>query len=253
VFEAGDSPGHWKGLTKEQVTEFLYRSLEEVLGDWVSRDQIRASIRNGPLKQAVQYVEDPLPPLPPPPDKSFPRDRYEAQRLDGVTETYDKTNDFWKNFAWDELASRPGEARDSRGQNTLSQRLFAHMREAFARPDNIGNLSERSSVEGEGVVRLPKSCVKDWGAGPGSPFGVPPSRDPQTRCQTEDSGGSTKEQIVPVEDPELGLDPTNTIDEEEEEGRIARVGEHKCVWFGVTALVLSMFLCLFLYSFRIIR
>lgn len=261
VFDAGDSPGPWKGLTKVQVIEFLYRSVEEVLGDWVSRDQIRASIRNGPIKQAVQYVEDPLPPLPPPPDKSFPRDRYGAQRLDGIMEmeTYDKTHDFWKNYARDELATRPGQARDPMSMNTLSQRLFANMREAFARPDNVRSLSQTSCDEGEGVVRPPKLRVKDWGPGSDPPFGVPPSRNLQTHCQIGGPNESTKEsagdpmQTVPMEDPELGLDPTNTIAIEDEEGRTARVGEYKCVWFGVTTLVLSMFLCLFLYSFRIIR
>lgn len=40
---------------------------------------------------------------------------------------------------------------------------------------------------------------------------------------------------------------------EAQEGKTEKMGEYKCVWFCVILLVLSMFLCLFLYSFGIIK
>ncbi|KAJ5103713.1 hypothetical protein N7532_004242 [Penicillium argentinense] len=41
--------------------------------------------------------------------------------------------------------------------------------------------------------------------------------------------------------------------EAQKESRTAKIGEYKCVWFCVILLVMSMFLCLFLYSFGVIK
>jgi hypothetical protein len=51
----------------------------------------------------------------------------------------------------------------------------------------------------------------------------------------------------------LGIEHDSSDDEGRKEGKIAKIGEYKCVWLCVILLVLSMFLCLFLYSFGIIK
>lgn len=51
----------------------------------------------------------------------------------------------------------------------------------------------------------------------------------------------------------LGFESDNSEDEGRKDGKIAKIGEYKCVWLCVILLVLSMFLCLFLYSFGIIK
>jgi hypothetical protein len=56
-----------------------------------------------------------------------------------------------------------------------------------------------------------------------------------------------------LEDPEK-TDPGKDRDlERNDEGKIARLGEYRWVWFGVVLLVLSMFLCLFLYVFKVFK
>lgn len=51
----------------------------------------------------------------------------------------------------------------------------------------------------------------------------------------------------------FGIESDSSEDEGRKEGKIAKIGEYKCVWLCVILLVLSMFLCLFLYSFGIIK
>lgn len=259
VFDPGNNEAYWNGFTKEQIIEFMYRSVEEIMGDWISRDQLRRSIRSGPLRKQVQYVEDPLPPLPPPPKRSFPEGRYELRQLGSTTKRYENTTVFWDTYMRDDLATRPGEARGPKRLGMLSQSLFAHMREAFDQPDDVGNLLETSSDEDT----PPPTRARTGRHGtppPGRPFGMPPMRASPILPRPYPEGASTEAlketsgnpmEIDPQSDPELGLDPMDTS--EDGGGRTARVGEYKCVWLCVIVLVLSMFLCLFLYSFKIIR
>lgn len=59
---------------------------------------------------------------------------------------------------------------------------------------------------------------------------------------------------------QAGPQGTSSINHEEvsntsdyEKDKTAKTGEYKCVWFCVILLVLSMFLCLFMYSFGILK
>ncbi|KAJ5290318.1 uncharacterized protein N7443_010571 [Penicillium atrosanguineum] len=223
VFDAGNNEAYWNGFTKDQIIEFMYRSVEEIMGDWVSRDQLRQSIKSGPLQKQVQYVEDPLPPLPSLPRKCFPEDRYGSQNLDGTMKRYENTRNFWDTYIRDDLATRPGEARDPRRLGMLSQRLFSHMREVFDRPDDVGNLLETSSDEDNSST----TRVREGRLGtprPGLPSPIVsrtyPRRNP-TEAFKETCGDPME--MDPPNDPELGLDPMDTT--EDGGGRTARVAQ----------------------------
>ncbi|KAJ5629044.1 hypothetical protein N7490_011272 [Penicillium lividum] len=64
-FEPGPAAG-WVGLSGEQLYEYAYKCLEDALNDHASRHQIRQVLQRANLP-AIAHVEDPLPPLPPPP------------------------------------------------------------------------------------------------------------------------------------------------------------------------------------------
>lgn len=66
TFDAGDQAG-WNGLSFEAVHHYAYSVLENVLNDPIARENLRNMIRNSELARKVSNVEDPLPPLPPPP------------------------------------------------------------------------------------------------------------------------------------------------------------------------------------------
>ncbi|KAJ5748903.1 uncharacterized protein N7511_010599 [Penicillium nucicola] len=63
-----------------------------------------------------------------------------------------------------------------------------------------------------------------------------------THLEVEKVGGSGE--LEPVKDQDL---------ERNDEGRTARFGEYRFVWFCVIFLVLCMFLCLFLYVFKVFK
>ncbi|KAJ5683964.1 uncharacterized protein N7477_000309 [Penicillium maclennaniae] len=219
VFDAGNEEASWNGFTQEQVIEFMYRSVEEIMGDWISRDQLRRFIRSGPLAKYVQYVEDPLPPLPPPPKRSFTKDRYVSWHFDGTTKKHGNTTEFWDTYIRDDLATRPGEARDPKRLGMLSQRLFAHMREAYDQPNNVDNLLETSSDEDTPLP--PRS--KEAGLGtppPRRPFGTSPVR--ASAEALKQNPGSLIE-TDPLHDPELGLNLMDTV--EDGGGRTARLDD----------------------------
>ncbi|KAJ6115684.1 hypothetical protein N7523_006101 [Penicillium sp. IBT 18751x] len=219
VFDAGNEEAPWNGFTQEQVIEFMYRSVEEIMGDWISRDQLRRFIRSGPLAKYVQYVEDPLPPLPPPPKRSFTEDRYVSRHFDGATKKQRNTTEFWDTYIRDDLATRPGEARDPKRLGMLSQRLFAHMREAYDQPNNVDNLLETSSDEDAPLP--PRSKEGRLGTPPPRrPFGTSPVRG-STEALKENSGSLLE--TDPPHDPELGLKLMDTI--EDGGGRTARLDD----------------------------
>jgi hypothetical protein len=126
------------------------------------------------------------------------------------------------------------------------------MREVIEIEDDIGDIYDTSSEDDNGP---PRRLGGSFGGGPGGSPGTLLRRSPRRSAKSPSPKVASKEgskEGGPMEmDPEQGPDPMDTT--EDGDGRTARVGEYKCVWFGVIVLVLSMFLCLFLYSFKIIR
>ena len=252
TMDAGDNPASWNGLTRDQLLEFMYRSLEEILGDWVARDQLRKEISKGPLAKNVENVEDPLPSLPPPPKKgSFPHGQYGKHPLADAQTRFKNVHNFWGDYSRPSLAVQPGAKKDPKTLKLLPQRLFAHMREAMEKPDYIGDLHDISSEDDNAPPPGPGGGPGGGtGGGPGRPPRRSPRRSPNGALKEASKGSDLMKIDPPPVDPKLGPDPVDII---EDGGRTARVGEYKCVWFCVIILVLCMFLCLFLYSFKIIR
>jgi hypothetical protein len=250
-FEPGDDEKACKGLTKNQVIEFLHRSTEEILSDWLARDQLRDSISKGPYAKQVENVEDPLPPLPRQTHRgNFLQAQYGKHPLADAQTRFENSHWFWKDYNRPSLAVRPGETPTA--PPLLAQRLLAHMREVIEMEDDIGDICDTSSEDDNGP---PSGLGGGPSGGPGGGPGALLRRSPRRSAKSPSPKVAAKEgskEGDPMEmDPEQGPDPMDTT--EDGDGRTARVGEYKCVWFGVIVLVLSMFLCLFLYSFKIIR
>jgi hypothetical protein len=246
-FEPGDDEKAWKGLTKNQVIEFMYRSTEEILRDWLARDQLRDSISKGPYAKQVEYVEDPLPQLPQQTRRgNFLQAQYGKHPLADAQTRFENSHWFWKDYTRPSVAMRPG--KTTTAPPPLAQRLLAHMREVIDIEDDIGDIHDTSSEDDNGP---PRGLGGGFGGGPGTLLRRSPRRSAIPPPPKVASREGSKEGDPMEMDPEQGPDPMDTS--EDGDGRTARVGEYKCVWFGVIVLVLSMFLCLFLYSFKIIR
>jgi len=238
-FEPGNDPANWQGLTRDQAIELMYRSLEEVLEDWVSRDQLRDAISKGPLAKKVENTKDPLPALPQPTTKGNFPNQYGRHPLADAHMKSEDSHYLWEDHTRPGQAIRPRANNDPKLLKFLAQRLFAYMKGIMEKEDDVDDLHDLSS-EGDNVPQGPRI----------SPRGFP-NRAAKEVTKEASKEGDPIEVDPPLADPELGPDPMDTT--EDGGGRTARVGEYKCVWFCVIVLILSMFLCLFLYSFKIIE
>ncbi|KAJ5608966.1 hypothetical protein N7528_009533 [Penicillium herquei] len=203
----------WKGLSQEQLYEFAYLGLVDALNDFRSRDMIRATIKRAKL-ESIFNVEDPLPPPPPPPSVTY-------------------------------FGPRAGVAEWPKVPLQMKGRFDYHYAHRYFRP---------SMAVREGSNTLPKTYSKTdqmrfhmkgtlRNAGD-----VCDSFDPTGALPQESvfgSGNGRKSSLSKEWDPEK--------DAREDFNRNPRLGEYKLLYFLVVIIILSMFLCLFLYAFGIVR
>ena len=90
--------------------------------------------------------------------------------------------------------------------------------------------------------------AKGWVPAPGEPISY---ADRLIRHQKGTEG--PLHQVDPPEDVTPRADKSAKAQKQPKEGKTEKMGEYKCVWLCVIILVLGMFLCLFLYSFGIIK
>ncbi|KAJ5266822.1 hypothetical protein N7478_009630 [Penicillium angulare] len=229
-FEPGP-PVKWKGLTEAQLYEFAYLCLMDALGDYRSRETIRSKIREMRFR-SVRNVQDPLPPPPAPPKVTH------FGPNPGITEwpkmpppvhgAYTRFfNDYWRptmglhtdyNRGLLRVKPDPGGASDN---HFLTSRMFHHLK---------GTL------------------------GP-EPAKISESRDPKASMSPVDSVASSegseprKSSLSKEWDPEKATGHSKHL----RAGGVVAMSEYRFLYFFVVILILSMFLCLFLYAFKIIK
>lgn len=224
TFEHG-SEDRWNTLSKDALYEFAYRCLEDAIGDPIARDQFRDAIQAGQYREAVCNVEDPLPPLPPAPKTTEFGRQSLAHELLKAPKRLGEMNWYFKGYNRPSMAIRPG-ANRPQNQHILAARMFEHMRASLANPAPREEYSDTSSEGESPTTSSKKSSLSE-------------ELDPEELPDAED----------PPSDSEGRGSPAPPGDG----GNIAQIGEYRCVLFSVILLVLSMFMCLFLYSFKIIR
>ena len=215
TFDSGIETG-WNGLDAEQLYEYAFRCLEEALKDPTCREQFRIAIRNGSYLESISNVEDPLPPLPPSPKTNhFGR----GYGLQAIEHSGADVNGVKYHFPKD--YKRPYMTMKAPSKHPLTSRMFHHQK----------------GTMGPAVDSYEKgSAATTFNAG---------------------KQGSHPESNVTKQSPlSQEYDPAKAVTGEayaHAGGRIARLGGCKLVWFGVVLLVLGVFLCLFLFSFNIIK
>lgn len=244
TFDAGPSAG-WNQLSQDQLFEYAYKCLEDALDDPISREQFRfaltttiATSNGGPAAVAsVSNIEDPLPPLPTAPQSSC----LEPQPgLHGIAEAptqLEQASYYLPNYERPSTAVRPGLYACPSNLHVMAAKMFHQMKGTLGPPGSPATTMEQT---GGGSPSLEEDKSLDsqsssYDAMPSSRVrGVGEQYDPERLQDIPTSG-----RLSPLP-PEDG-------------GQIARFGEYRCVWGSVSVLVLSMFLCLFLYSFDIIK
>ncbi|KAJ5709513.1 hypothetical protein N7493_010847 [Penicillium malachiteum] len=203
----------WKGLSQEQLYEFAYLCLLDALNDFRSRDIIRATIKRAKL-ESICNVEDPLPPPPPPPSVTYFGPRAGVAEWPKILPQIKGGFD----YHYAQRYFRPSLAVRE-GSNTLPQTYIKtdmmryHMKGTLRNPEDVCD-----SLDPTGS--LPPESV----------FG---------------GGNGRKSSLSKEWDPEK--------DAREDFNRNPRLGEYKLLYFLVVIIILSMFLCLFLYAFGIVR
>lgn len=257
VFDPGP-PTVWGSLTGQQLHTHAHNCLSEALEGPQIRQQLRDALRNEQYATLIANVEDPLPPMPrlisqgaaAPLNSDFNRIMDSAHQF--------KTGS--QNFSGANKCKRPGlnlyrlgeagsnEAED-RGIASIASTLTWSMKGTLRHPDHQDpsfDPFEHAVPHVKAAAKRPKRAER------------PAAEDAKKRAL--EGAGS---QDIEIEEKTVGMPPPALHEPipapveaggpAEDEGRIARIGEYKCVWFVVIILVLSMFLCLFLYSFKIIR
>ncbi|KAJ5735206.1 uncharacterized protein N7483_000331 [Penicillium malachiteum] len=215
IFEPGPST-LWKGLTQEQLYEFAYLCLLDALNDFRSRDFIRATIKRAKLK-SIRNVEDPLPPPPPPPRVTYFGPRAGVAEWPKIPPQIKGDLDHYYGIrsARPSLAVREGSNIPSQPRTYYDVDMMRH--------------HMKGTLRGPGEISDTFDPVA---------FPVPQS-------VSEGGHGLRKSSLSKEWDPEK--------DAREDNNRNPRLGEYKILYFIVILIILSMFLCLFLYAFRIVR
>ncbi|KAJ5574145.1 uncharacterized protein N7459_008572 [Penicillium hispanicum] len=217
AFDSGPETG-WNGLNEEQLYEYAFRCLEEVLKDPTCREQFRIAIRRGNYLEAISNVEDPLPPLPATPD----------------------TNHFGQASGLENI----------KGDGTKIGEVTYYFPRSYKRPFMTITEAYRKAV--------PKTYQKEAdkevpGETRSNEHAASPHKSDESGLSTASSGAG-KSPLSQEYDPEKAVEGASTEPAPASTGEsIAPIGECRLVWFGVTILVFSMFLCLFLFSFNIVK
>ncbi|KAJ5174703.1 uncharacterized protein N7482_000580 [Penicillium canariense] len=253
-FEPGP-PTFWLGLTGQQLHTHAHHRLIEALENPFSRQQLRQMIRNEQFAAQIANVEDPLPPAPRldragPAGPNTVKDRIEdsVNRIENRVQSFPGRTTRCR-YERPELNYRQGEEKPGK-EDLIALRLMANMRGTLGPPDYQAPSLNPTARIGAAVKLPPPSALapaarmsskgrsKGIQQGPGS---IDFSSEERIEDIQRDMG-----QVIP-EPPEIGMTPSGDV------SKITRIGEYKCVWFIVILLILSMMLCLLLYSFNIIR
>ncbi|KAI9373688.1 hypothetical protein BJX61DRAFT_367844 [Aspergillus egyptiacus] len=222
-WEFDPGPGAQHGENAARLRGYAYQYLLNSLSDPVVRDEMRELIWNGPYSKYVEHVEDPLP-IPPPP--AYIKDK--KKLLDSV--------DLMPPIS----ASAPDE--------------YLYMYPDYKRPSLAARVA-RSPVETPSSSRTATESSSATPSPNGDSSGttrldinshVSEANRPRPRASTSSSSSTSggpknyASDIAPFHD---------------EEGQHFQPGEskHRWIWILLTVLILSMFLCLFLYAFGILR
>jgi hypothetical protein len=222
VFEAGDF-WSWKRLEYDQLYEYAYLCLYQTLKeDGFQQERIRHAVF-GPLKLPVIPPHQLLPGLPERPGTGwFNLDNNLSSILKRPPREHDSFY-YFPDYKRPTLAIRP----DKTGIGHMSTHVI---------PQTMFNLMHKS---------LSSTRVNSWERNSWEQSVSPDSNAESNRWGIQESGDQKKSD-------QGKADPAKERDlERNEEGKTARFGEYRFVWFGVILLVLSMFLCLFLYVFKV--
>ncbi|KAJ5095577.1 hypothetical protein NUU61_004933 [Penicillium alfredii] len=226
TFDAGPASG-WNQLAQDQLYEYAFRHLEDALKDLFTRDQFRSAILDSPLASIAKNMKDPLPPLPAAPTTCYFGETRGMHCIVNAPTRIGQAMYYLNNYKRPSMTMRPGLQTRPSNMHTLAAKVFHHMKGTLGppssqiTPENTAYICRTQSAE---LRRLEESRkqhrVNEY--------------DPERMQDIPTSGRLSP---LPLEDG----------------GKIGRIGEYKCVWYSVIVLVLSMFLCLFLYSFKVIR
>ncbi|RJE20904.1 hypothetical protein PHISCL_06750 [Aspergillus sclerotialis] len=134
-FDAGNEQ-EWNGLGYDMLYQHAYRVLEQTLSDPMARERLRDEIRQSNLAETVLNVDDPLPPLPPPPTG------YDGNPLPGnIQPEY-----FYTDYERPTLARHHGVAAEP-DESGIVPRMRRHIREIDT--NNAGTTSEPSVTSRE--------------------------------------------------------------------------------------------------------
>ncbi|KAL2803390.1 hypothetical protein BJX63DRAFT_436989 [Aspergillus granulosus] len=266
-FDPGMHSKH--GLDEAWLRGYAYQYLLNSLGDPVVRDQMRDLIWNGPHAPTVAHVEDPLPVPPPPPhfkDKkpsdyvslrqpisaSAPDDyyfMYPAYERPSLTARVRTKADIKSEAEGAGSNDDPfsTDADDSSDWETSSDQ--DRLRATSVPGPNYQLVSDIASTRRSSASTI--ICTNT-----GRSWHSCITATARTRTGTEFSSHSS----ISVSPKELSKSPGIEDSDSpgynpscDDDGRHIRPGQYKWVWVFLTVLILSMFLCLFLYVFGILR
>lgn len=206
-------PSAWKGLSREQLILQAHLWLINQLADPITRDKFRIAIARGPHAKLVENMEDPLPPLP--------------AAYGGFTGHF-----------LGRSKSMPEEAPRSPNYSYPNYERPS----VAARIDNPTGDSRRAG----GFIAQMKGA-----------FGItslqPADLESQRLGSVSDDGSLDRRYKEEAVDRALGRRPAPRQDSALDDDAQAPRGKYRCLWLLVVLLLLAIFLCLFLYSFGIIR
>jgi hypothetical protein len=244
----------WGNLTGQELYEHAHGLLIEALECEHSRQRLRDAIRNEQYASFVANVEDPLPFAPPlnsysaavPLSSIFNRILASTKILETQNQTFSGDDKYER----PELKYQPVQVVSNKEKDVpIASIIMMNMK------GTLGPVDQQDPSLDPVAVPKGKATKKRL---PIRPKATKKAAVKGAKKQTQKGAGA---QNIGSEEKLVGITPAlhrNTMvplkagERAEDGGRIARIGECKCVWFVVIFLILSMFLCLFLYAFKII-
>lgn len=217
TFDAGASSG-WNQLNQDQLYEYAYKCLEDALDDPMSREQLRLTVTStGPVAGSVSHIQDPLPPLPPVPQTTYLDLQPGLHEIMEAPTKLEHATYYFPNYDRPSMAVRPGLYTRPSNLHVMAAKMFRHVKGSLVPPCD------------QGVGDALSSSMDDDKSQSSS--GMQSSRA-QEQYELE------RMQDIPTSGRLSPLPP-------EDGGKIARIGEYRCVLGSVIVLVLRMFLYLF--------
>ncbi|KAL3489115.1 hypothetical protein BJX62DRAFT_165370 [Aspergillus germanicus] len=267
-FDPGMRSEH--GLDEAWLRDYAYQYLLNSLCDPVVRDEMRDLIWNGPHAPTVAHVEDPLPVPPPPPhfkdkklldylslrrpisasapdDYYFTYPGYERPRLAARVRTKgdvktdaegaDTNADPFSTDCDDLSDWEPTSNQDrSHANSELASKSYASTRRSSASTIVIPSTRTRTDTGRSWYSGVSASTRTRTSTGSSSHSGISASSKEFSKHADSEASDSA------------GYHPSSDDDDQH-----ISSGQYKWVWILLTVLILSMFLCLFLYAFGILR